>query len=188
MRYKLTSSNEDTEKNVALLEQGWDWPIAGCLTLAQYVNKIQLDTSRRFFWVYEDELIVGLFGFSLHPDFKSFQTGTFIDPQHRGRGINNRLKQSAIAAFQSMQLPLIATVLEENSRSLAAMRKVSGEQGQKFWEGYRQTSSYFFDLSLVSVPAHEIDLSLFSEISTHVEDLKNIFSGSDHKHKSMSLV
>lgn len=174
--YKLTSSNHETDTNTILHGKGWDWPVAGCHTLAQYVSKIQLDTSRRFFWVHEANNVVGFFGFSLHPDFKSFQTGTFIDPQHRGRGINSRLKLTAIAAFQAMALPLIATVLEDNVRSLAAMRKVSGLNGDKFLEEYRKTSSYLFDLSNVQVNSHELDLSLFNEICAHAEDLRKIFS------------
>lgn len=171
--YTTTLSHVNATRNIKMLTQGWDWPVAGCKTLSEYVNKVDLDASSVFFWLHENETPVAFFGFSLHPDFNSFEIGTFITPEHRGRGINSIIKFSSIAAFQTLNLPLVATVLEENNRSLKAMRKISGKHGLLFDEQYRNTKSYLFELHDINVSIQQINTTLLTNIYAHKIKLNN---------------
>lgn len=57
-----------------------------------------------------------------HPEF--FVTGTFLLPQHRGRGINTTVKLATVKAFSKMEVPLAAHASSWNGRSRAAMAKL----------------------------------------------------------------
>lgn len=175
----LIPATEPNQHNVEILEKYWDWPVAGCATFADYVLKSQTDPTRRFFWVYCGEELIGFYGFSKHPDFSKFQTGTFIRQDYRGGGINQKLKFTAIAAFQHMQLPLIATILEDNTRSLKAMRKIANHNGEEFKENYRQTVSYYFDLSTVKVEPTFIDRNVFKTLCSISEELETILAAAE---------
>lgn len=173
---RIMPAEFDTVIHTSTLESGWDWPVAGCRSLPEFVNLGLRAPERRFFWLLRDGEAAAFFGFTFNPHARRFQTGTFVAPWHRGTGANATLKHASIIAFRSMGLPLAAMVREENHRSIAAMRRLSGQEGIPARDELLGTPRRLFDLAAVPVDSASVQPGLAETIAGFESELRAVAS------------
>ena len=162
-RFRILPAEIGADRFAAALHAGWDWPVSGCSTLAEYVELAIVAPRRRFFWLLGDDQPLGFFGFTHNDERRRFEVGTYLAPEARGTGANAVVKHSSIAAFQAMGLPLTALVRDENLRSLAAMRRVSGTAGElQIIEP--STLRWVFDLRSAAPDSASVSTRVFSQL------------------------
>lgn len=135
---------------VALLEGGWDWPLADCETLASFVSE-SYRNGDICYWVFRGSQPVGVLEFSGYSEGGGLiDIGLFIHKDYRGIGVAEVLLHSALEALKVLELEPVATVHVDNGRSLALTRKATGLQGVKVFEVNRDRSAWIFDFSVES--------------------------------------
>ncbi|MHA6695191.1 GNAT family N-acetyltransferase [Homoserinimonas sp. A520] len=164
--YRILPAEIGADRFAVALGAGWDWPVAGCSSLAEYVELAIAAPGRRFFWLLGDDQPLGFFRFAHNDALRRFETGTYLAPEARGTGANRVIKHSSIAAFQAMGLPLSALVRDEKLRSLAAMRRISGGPGQ-FQTVAPNTLRWVFDLHSSTVDPESVSQQVHSQVLEH---------------------
>lgn len=135
---------------VALLEDGWDWPLADCETLASFVAE-SYRNSDICYWVFRGSQPVGVLEFSEYSEGGGLiDIGLFVHKDYRGLGVAEVLLHSSLDALGMLGLEPVATVHVDNGRSLALTRKATGLQGVKVFEVNRDRYAWVFDFSVES--------------------------------------
>lgn len=134
-----------------VLGEGWDWPLSDCESLEEFVSVVQR-SSILAYWVFDEGIPVGVLEFGLYSeDFSFLDLGLFLHKDFRGKGLAEVLLHSGFVACRELGLPLMATVHEDNGRSLGMIRKATGFEGVKVFEGKRNRDAWVFDLSVLEV-------------------------------------
>lgn len=175
IEYRILPAEIGADRFAVALGSGWDWPVAGCSSLAEYVELAIVAPRRRFFWLLDDNQPLGFFGFSHNDALRRFEFGTYIAPEARGTGANRMLKHSSIAAFQAMGLPLTALVRDQNLRSLAAMRRIAGTSGESQTVA-PDTLRWVFDLHTVAIDPESISPQVHTQLLERAGELTAIAS------------
>jgi hypothetical protein len=178
--YRILPAEIGADRFAVALGAGWDWPVAGCSSLAEYVELAIVAPNRRFFWLLGDDQPLGFFGFTHNDALGRFEIGTFVAPEARGSGANQVVKHSSIAAFRAMGLPLTALVRDENLRSLAAMRRVTGDAGH-FQTVAPNTHRWVFDLHTATVDPENVSVQVHSQLLERAGELRAIASRATRK-------
>jgi hypothetical protein len=173
--YRILPAEIGADRFAVALGAGWDWPVAGCSSLAEYVELAIVAPNRRFFWLLGGNEPLGFFGFAHNDDKRRFEIGTYLAPEARGTGANRVIKHTSIAAFQTMGLPLTALVREQNLRSLAAMRRISGRLGD-FQVVAPDTHRWVFDLHAATVDTENVSVQVHSQLLERAGELNAIAS------------
>lgn len=173
--YRILPAEIGADRFAAALGAGWDWPVAGCSSLAEYVELAIVAPGRRFFWLLGDDQPLGFFGFSHNDALRRFEFGTYLSPEARGTGANRVIKHSSIAAFQAMGLPLTALVRDQNLRSLAAMRRIAGGPGQ-LQTMVPNSLVWAFDLHSATVDPESVCLQVHAGLLERKAELNAIAS------------
>ena len=171
--YRILPAEIGADRFAVSLGAGWDWPVAGCSSLAEYVELSIVAPRRRFFWLLGDDQPLGFFGYTHNDELRRFEFGTYLAPEARGTGANRVLKHSSIAAFQAMGLPLTALVRDQNLRSLAAMRRIAGGPGE-FQTVAPNTLRWVFDLNAATVDPDSVSLQVHSQLLERAGELNAI--------------
>lgn len=107
----------------SVLDSNWDWHVSGKDNAYDYIERFYEHESV-FFWCIEDDTIVGVFGFEIHPVTGGWETTAFLMPEFRGGGFNVYRLILCITAFQKLKTQLIASVRTDNKRSKKAIQKL----------------------------------------------------------------
>ncbi len=130
------------------LQDGWDWALSGKNSLPLFVDSFEFDEMFVGFWVNVNNEPHGLISFRPYTEEEptSISFGIFIHKDKRSSGLASLLMLSAIKAMQEIRLPMIATVHEDNIRSLCMIRKTTGQHGTHVHERTKNRNAYVFHL------------------------------------------
>jgi RimJ/RimL family protein N-acetyltransferase len=131
------------------LKNGWDWSLSGKDSLTSFVDAFFKDDAFRGYWVtYNNEPhgIVSFRQYSEPGEVKTVSLGIYIHKDKRGKGLARTVLVSSATAMQKMNIPLIATVHEDNKRSLNMIRAATGMEGTHIYEPSKNRNAWFFNL------------------------------------------
>lgn len=109
----------------SVLDTAWDWYVGGKDNAYDYIERFyELEGKSAFFWCIENNEIVGVFGFILHPVTGEWETTAFLMPEFREGGFNVYRLILSITAFQKLKTKLYASIRKDNKRSKKALQKL----------------------------------------------------------------
>jgi RimJ/RimL family protein N-acetyltransferase len=142
-----------SDKNVPLftsyLEDGWNWRLSDKASLTSFVDAFFGGPDFRGYWIMFNDEPYGLISFRQYSepsDVKTVSLGIYIHKDKRGKGLARTVLVSSATAMQKMNIPLIATVHEDNHRSLNMIRSATGMEGTHIYEPSKNRNAWFFNL------------------------------------------
>lgn len=175
----ITGGNDrvlDTTR-ASILDTAWDWHVGGKDNAYDYIERFyELEGKSAFFWCIEDDVIVGVFGFEIHPVTGEWETTAFLMPEFRGQGFNTYRLILCITVFHKLKTKLIASVMKENKRSKKAIQKLyklglPEEARSVLFEQWRNNGAggecYIYDLTLLDT----------TDLYVDAKHLRTVYSG-----------
>lgn len=153
-----------------ILRGGWDWSLGDASSLDEFVSQVK-ESGGVGYWVFRDGVPVGVLEFNVYSetfDGAFLDLGLFIHKDYRGDGVAEVLFHSAYVLCRKLNFPLIATVHEDNSRSLGLVRKASGFEGVYVYEANRGRYAWVFDLSVLKINASKASYNLVGTMLSDV--------------------
>jgi len=161
---------------VEQLKDGWDWPLSQKNSLPEFVESFQGDRHFIGFWATVNDEPCGLISFRPYSEqpATTLSFGIFIHKDKRVSGLATLLMGSAIKAMQEIQVPMVATVHEDNIRSLKMIQRTTQQPGILIYEPTKNRNAYLFTLDKTSCLVNTFDESCVEDILRESHEFVNL--------------
>jgi hypothetical protein len=133
--------------HTAVLARDWSCPVYNRITLANYITTAIADPNEIAYWVHLNGQPVGLFSFGFHPDHLAWETAIYLARTGRGQDLNRRLHYAAAVAFETLDLPLVASIHPDNIHSRTSFARYLHSPGELVYEPSYGRNAYLHHLT-----------------------------------------